>query len=155
VTVHVHLCTTIGVPPDDAWAAMEDIGTHTEWMADAVAISFRTEQRAGVGTEFECLTRIGPFTTTDVMTVTEWRPGVAMGIEHRGVVTGTGRFTLQPVPGGLTELCWDEQLRYPWWMGGVAGERLSRPVFERLWLGNLHRLRARAEAASLPANLRQ
>ena len=145
MTVHVRLCTTIGVPPDEVWAAMADIATHTEWMADAVAITFRTEQHAGVGTEFECLTKIGPFTTTDVMTVTEWRPGVAMGIEHRGVVTGTGRFALEPQPGGLTELCWDEQLRYPWWMGSVVGERASRPVFEHVWRGNLDRLRARAE----------
>jgi hypothetical protein len=148
VTVAVELCETIGVPPETVWAAMEHIETHTEWMADAVAITFRTEQRQGVGTEFECLTRIGPFTTTDVMTVTEWRPGVEMGIEHRGVVTGRGSFTLQALPGGMTELCWHEQLSYPWWMGGPVGERTSKPVFERIWRANLHRLRAKAE--SLP-----
>ena len=116
---------------------MEDIETHTEWMADAVAITFRTEQHTGVGTEFDCLTRVGPFTTTDVMTVTEWDPGVVMGIEHRGVVTGRGRFTLHALPGELTELCWDEELRFPWWMGGPVGERTSRPVFTRLWRANL------------------
>jgi hypothetical protein len=148
VTVDVALCETIGVSPDTVWAAMEDIETHTEWMADAVAITFRTDQRRGVGTEFECLTRIGPFTTTDVMTVTQWRPGVEMGIEHRGVVAGRGSFTLHAVAGGMTELCWHEQLRYPWWMGGAVGERASKPVFERIWRANLHRLRAKAE--SLP-----
>jgi len=147
VTVDVHLCTTIGVPPDAVWAAMEDIATHTEWMADAVAITFRTEQRRGLGTEFECLTRIGPFTTTDVMTVTEWEPGAAMGIEHRGVVTGRGRFSMTARAGGLTELCWDEALRYPLWMGGPVGERMSKPVFARIWRGNLDRLRRRAEQA--------
>jgi Polyketide cyclase / dehydrase and lipid transport len=146
VTVALRLCETIGVPPDVLWAAMEDIESHTEWMADAVAITFRTEQRAGVGTEFECLTRVGPLTTTDVMTVTEWRPGAVMSIEHRGVVTGIGRFTLTARPGGLTELCWDEQLRYPWWMGGPAGEQVSRPIFRRLWQANLARLRAKAES---------
>jgi uncharacterized protein YndB with AHSA1/START domain len=148
VTVEVEICETIGVPPEAVWAAMEDIETHTEWMADAVAITFRTDQRAGIGTEFECLTKIGPFTTTDVMTVTEWRPGVEMGIEHRGVVTGRGSFTLHALPGGMTELCWHEQLGYPWWMGGPVGERTSKPVFERIWRANLHRLRAKAE--SLP-----
>ncbi len=100
VTVEVRLCETIGVTPDAVWAAMEDIETHTEWMADAVAITFRTDQRTGVGTEFECLTRIGPFTTTDVMTVTEWRPGIVMGIEHRGVVTGVGRSRCTRWPAG-------------------------------------------------------
>jgi Polyketide cyclase / dehydrase and lipid transport len=148
VTIDIRLCTTIGVPPDDVWATMEDIGTHTEWMADAVAITFRTEQRRGVGTEFECLTRIGPFTTTDVMRVTEWEPGAAMGIEHRDVVTGRGRFSLAARPAGLTELCWDEELRYPLWMGGPLGERLSKPVFTRIWQGNLDRLRERAEQSA-------
>jgi uncharacterized protein YndB with AHSA1/START domain len=145
VTIEIRLSETIGVPPGAVWTAMEDIETHTEWMADAVAITFRTEQRTGVGTEFECLTKVGPFTTTDVMKVTEWRPGVVMGIEHRGVVTGDGRFTLHALPGGMTELRWDEKLRYPWWMGGPVGEQTSRPVFTRLWRANLARLRAKAE----------
>jgi hypothetical protein len=150
VTVQIRLCETIGVPPDAVWDAMADIETHIEWMADAVAITFRTDQRTGIGTEFECLTRVGPFTTTDVMTVTEWRPGVVMGIEHRGVVTGRGRFTLHALPGELTELCWDEELHYPWWMGGPAGERASRPIFCRLWRANLARLREKAETPSRP-----
>jgi hypothetical protein len=141
----VRLCTTVGVPPDVVWSVMEDIETHTEWMADAVAITFRTERRHGVGTEFECLTRLGPFTTTDVMRVTEWIPGAVMGIEHRGFVTGRGRFTMRSLPTGLTELCWDEQLHYPWWMGGVLGEQISKPVFTRIWRANLDRLRERAE----------
>jgi hypothetical protein len=148
VTVEIRLCETIGVAPDAVWAAMEDLASHTEWMADAVAITFRTEQRAGVGTEFECLTKVGPFTTTDVMTVTEWEPGNVMGIEHRGVVTGSGRFRLRSLPAGMTELCWDERLRYPWWMGGPVGEQSSRPVFTRLWRANLARLRAKADGAS-------
>lgn len=145
MSINVHLCTTIGVPPAAVWAAIEDIDTHTEWMADAVAITFRSDQRTGVGTEFECLTRVGPFSTTDVMTVTDWRPGVEMGIEHSGVVTGRGRFTLHAVGHELTELCWDEVLRYPWWMGGPVGEHASRPVLTRIWRGNLDRLREKAE----------
>jgi hypothetical protein len=147
--VNLRQCITVGVSPDVLWAAMEDIGTHTEWMADAVAITFRGEQRAGIGTEFECLTRIGPFTTTDVMTVTEWQPGAAMGIEHRGAVTGRGRFAMRAVARDLTELCWDEDLTFPWWMGGPLGERTGRPVLRKIWRGNLERLRARAEASSI------
>jgi hypothetical protein len=70
-----------------------------------------------------------------------------MGIEHRGVVTGRGRFTLHAVGGDLTELCWDEELRFPWWMGGPAGEQASRPVLTRIWRANLDRLRTKAERA--------
>ena len=62
-------------PPGHVWATVEDIATHTEWMADAEAIAFRTEQRTGSAPS-STASRVGPFTTTDVMTVTEWRPGV-------------------------------------------------------------------------------
>src|SRR5207342_774019 len=104
--MHIHLCTTIGAPVDGVWATVEDISTHTEWMADAESIEFVTEQRRGVGTEFDCRTRVGPLTTVDRMRVTEWEPGSVMGIEHRGVVTGTGRFTLRATSADLTEFCW-------------------------------------------------
>ena len=37
----------------------------------------------------------------------------AMGIEHRGVVTGRGRFTLAPAPGDRTRFTWTEELHVP------------------------------------------
>jgi hypothetical protein len=147
VTVTIELAVTIGAAPVTVWAALERIESHTEWMADAVAIRFRTDHHQGVGTEFECDTRIGPFRTTDVMCVTEWEPAAAMGIDHRGVVSGHGRFALVPVGAGLTELAWREELRYPWWMGGPFGERVSRPVLARVWRANLRRLRDTVEAS--------
>ena len=152
MSIAIHLCTTIGASSGLVWSEIEDIETHVNWMADAVSITFRTDQHAGTGTEFECLTKIGPLSTTDVMKVTEWEPGAVMGIEHRGVVTGRGRFTLRPVGTALTEFCWDEDLSYPAWMGGAIGERLSRPIFLRLWAGNLKRLRAKIEAKAPPAS---
>jgi uncharacterized protein YndB with AHSA1/START domain len=138
--VKFDLSVDIARPPAEVWAAIERVETHVEWMADAERITFRTEQHAGVGTEFECLTKVGPFRTTDVMTVTEWEPGAVMGIEHRGVVTGTGRFTLSPTTAG-TRFCWAEHLTFPWWMGGPAGSLLSKPLLGRVWRGNLERLR--------------
>jgi uncharacterized protein YndB with AHSA1/START domain len=144
--MRIHLCTTIGAPVDVVWRAVEDVGTHVDWMADAESIRFRSDQRQGVGTEFECVTKVGPFTTMDVMRITEWEPGSAMGIEHRGVVTGSGRFTLTAVGLRLTEFCWAEELRFPVRLGGALGARLGRPVLERIWRGNLERLRDRAEA---------
>jgi hypothetical protein len=148
--MHLHLCTTIGAPVEGVWRTVEDIASHTEWMADAVAIRFHGSQRQGVGTEFECVTRIGPLTTVDVMRVTEWEPGSTMGIEHRGLVTGAGRFTLRAVGVGLTEFCWTEDLRFPLHLGGALGERAARPVFSRVWRANLARLRDRAERAAGP-----
>ena len=46
-------------------------------------------RRSGVGTRFECDTKIGPITLTDVMEITEWKPGKAMGVRHTGLITGT------------------------------------------------------------------
>jgi hypothetical protein len=115
-------------------------------MLDADTITFRSEQHEGVGAEFDCLTRVGPLHTTDRFVVTRWEPGVAMGIEHRGAVTGVGEFRLRPLAAGeSTEFCWEETLTFPWWMGSVAGEQFGRPVLKRIWEGNLRRLKQRVE----------
>jgi uncharacterized protein YndB with AHSA1/START domain len=146
MTARFELCITIGATPDAVWTHLEDLETHSEWMQDAVWVRYRGSQRAGVGTELDCLTKVGPFKTHDVMRVTEWKPGSVMEIDHRGAVTGTGRFELHPVAGGLTEFCWTERLRFPLSLGGLAGEQASRPVLRRVWRGNLERLRAQIEA---------
>ena len=73
-------------------------------------------------------------------------PGRAIGIDHRGMVTGSGRFTLRRRPGGRTRFTWNERLTFPWWMGGPVGEQSSKPIFTRLWRANLARLRAKAES---------
>jgi hypothetical protein len=141
VSIRIVLCTEIPATPTQVWSVVEPIQTHTRWMADAEQIAFVGTQMQGVGTEFDCLTRIGPLRTIDRMCVTEWEPGVTMGIEHRGVVVGRGRFTLAATPSG-TEFCWRELLTFPWWMGGTVGERAAKPVLERVWRANLARLRA-------------
>lgn len=143
----------IDCTPEETWAAVEDIATHVEWMADADSITFTSDQRQGVGTEFECLTRVGPLVTIDVMTVTEWIPARRMGIEHRGVVTGRGHFELEGDGRGRTVFCWEEELRFPAWMGGRIGERAGRPVLERIWRANLARLKAKAEREAAAARL--
>jgi uncharacterized protein YndB with AHSA1/START domain len=144
--MHFHLCITIGAPVEHVWSTIESIETHTRWMADAESITFRTAQRSGVGTEFECLTRVGPFSTVDEMRVTAWEPNAVMGIEHRGMVTGSGTFALRAAGAGITEFCWDEDLEFPVRMGGAVGAWLGRPILRRIWRGNLSRLRDLAEA---------
>jgi hypothetical protein len=144
--VHVHVCITIDVPPPQVWAGIENVERHVDWMRDAESIRFRSDQHAGVGTEFDCVTKVGPLRTTDRMVVTEWTPVAAMGIEHHGLVTGAGRFTLRPSDGG-TEFCWDEELTFPLRMGGRAGEVVARPVLQRIWRSNLERLKQEIERA--------
>jgi hypothetical protein len=147
MTVRIRVCTTIEATPAVVWAEVEQIERHVEWMADAVSIEFVGRRRAGVGTKFASLTRVGPLRANDVAVVTEWEPRRAMEIAHRGVVTGTGRFTLRRRRHHRTRFCWEERLRFPWWMGSVVGERLAKPILKRIWRGNLRALRQRVECA--------
>jgi hypothetical protein len=144
----IEVATTIEASPDEVWAAVEDIGSHVEWMADAEAIRFTTDQTSGVGTRFECDTKIGPLRLTDHMVITAWEPGRSMGVRHTGLVTGEGRFTLTATPDGRTTFAWQEELRFPWWMGGAVGGTAGAPVLRRVWRGNLRRLKAEVERVS-------
>ena len=133
----------IPASPERVWADLRHVGSHVEWMDDAVAIRITSAVREGVGTAFDCDTRVGPFTLTDKMVVTEWREGAAMGIRHTGLVTGTGRFTLTRRGRRATRLCWEEKLVFPWWMGGPVGALIGIQALRRVWRRNLRNLRAR------------
>jgi carbon monoxide dehydrogenase subunit G len=146
----IRVKTTIDAPPRHVWRRLADIADHVSWMADAASIRFTGDQRSGVGTTFECETRVGPLRTLDVMEITEWRERRSMGVTHRGLVTGTGRFSLARARRGRTRLTWDEDLRFPWWLGGLIGSVLARPVLRAVWRGNLRRFAALVTAPGEP-----
>src|SRR6478735_7487086 len=125
--VRIRVDVTIAAPPDAVWTVLEPIEDHVTWMADAESITFVTEQHRGVGTEFDCRTKVGPIRLNDRMVITEWEPARVMGIEHRGIVQGRGRFTIARV-GDTSRFTWTEQLRFPAWMGGPVGEIAAKPV---------------------------
>ena len=138
--------TILAAPPSQVWDDIEDLASHTEWMQDAESIHFTSERRSGVGTTFDCETRVGPFRLTDRMEITSWRPGHEMGVTHQGLVTGTGRFELRRTRSGHTRFTWIERLRFPWYFGGPVGALVARPVLRRVWRTNLANLQARFEA---------
>ena len=144
---HIQVAVEIDAPPADVWSIVEPIERHVDWMADAVAIRFTGESTRGVGTEFECDTKVGPITLTDVMTVTEWQPERTMGVRHTGVVTGTGVFELEPIDlGRRTRFTWTEDLSFPWYLGGRLGEIVGgQAVMKQIWKRNLRRLRSIVE----------
>ena len=145
----VRVSTVMDAPPAAVWAVVEDLAGHVRWMEDAVAIRFRTPQTAGVGTVFDCDTRIGPIRLLDVMEITEWRPRKAMGVRHTGVVTGEGGFRLRRARGRRTRFTWDETFRFPWWFGGrVGGFVGGKPVLTLVWRRNLRKLKALVEGAA-------
>lgn len=140
----INVAVDIGAPPTQVWNDVRDIASHVEWMADAASISFDGDQREGVGTSFEVETRVGPLRTVDHMTVTEWVEGEIIGVAHRGLVVGTGRFTLEPVA-DRTTFRWSERLSLPLRFGGRVGEIVAKPVLTAIWKRNLRGLKRRIE----------
>jgi uncharacterized protein YndB with AHSA1/START domain len=142
----VRASVIIEASPAEVWAAVEDVATHVEWMHDATAIRFTTEQRTGVGTTFDCDTKVGPIKLVDRMEITAWQPGRTMGVRHVGLVTGTGAFTLRDAGRGRTEFLWDETLTFPWWMGASLGGRVGAVLLGQIWKRNLRTLKGLIEA---------
>jgi hypothetical protein len=142
----IRVSTIIDAPPAQVWEEVRHIERHVDWMADAVEIRFTSRRRSGVGTTFDCLTKVGPIRLTDKMEITEWRDAKLMGVRHVGLVTGTGRFTLTKARGSKTRFTWDERLRFPWWMGGPVGGVVGGRIMRQIWKKNLRILKALIES---------
>jgi len=143
ITVSIELAAS----PARVWEIVEPVERHVDWMADAVAIRFTNSQTRGVGTAFDCDTKVGPIKLTDHMEITEWVPEKSMGVKHAGIVTGTGVFTIEPLGNGqYTKFTWSEKLTFPWWLGGPIGEVIGgNIVMKAIWRRNLKKLRALVE----------
>jgi hypothetical protein len=115
------------------WADVRDIDSHVNWMRDTAAIRFLTKGREGSGTRFECDTRVGPFSLTDVMEITAWEDECRTGVPHVGLVEGSGELTLTALDSERTEFRWEDDLTFPWFLGGPIGAFLARPVLRFVW----------------------
>lgn len=146
MTGRIRVSIAIDARPRQVWSRVRDIASHTDWMDDAVAIRYTSPRHTGVGTTFDCDTRVGPVRLTDAMEVVEWSEGRVMGIRHVGLVTGTGRFTLRRRRRGGTVFTWEERLKFPLWMGGPVGTRLAGPILRRTWKRNLANLKRLVES---------
>ena len=140
----VTVSTEIPAAIADVWADVARLETHVEWMADAESIVFRGDARSGVGVIMEVLTRVGPLRTTDVIRVMTWEPPNRIGVVHEGLVEGVGEFRLEPNGAG-TSFTWDEELSFPWYLGGAIAAWVARPVLAWVWRRNLQRLAVRFE----------
>jgi hypothetical protein len=144
---HIQVSIDINAPVSRVWEIVEPVERHIDWMADAVAIRFQTEQTRGVGTTFFCDTKVGPIKLVDVMTITAWEPNAVMGVTHTGVVTGTGEFTLTALSDSSTRFTWTESLVFPWWLGGPIGAIVGgQIVMKAIWRRNLRKLKKLVEA---------
>ncbi len=144
----IRVSIDIAAPVQRVWDIVEPVERHIDWMADAVAIRFQTEQTRGTGTTFFCDTKVGPIKLVDVMTITAWEPGKVMGVKHSGVVTGSGEFTLEAIDEAHTRFTWTETLTFPWWLGGPIGAYVGgQIVMKAIWRRNLRELKKLVEVA--------
>lgn len=142
----IRVSTVVDASPAEVWRQVEHIGSHVDWMQDAVAIRFTSLRHSGVGTTFDCDTKVGPIRLTDKMEITKWQPRRAMGVRHVGLITGSGVFTLRPTRTGGTRFVWKERLHFPWWLGGPFGAVIGGEVLRLIWKQNLRNLKRLIEA---------
>jgi hypothetical protein len=135
----IAITRAVPVSHDRVWEAIANLASHTEWMKDAETLEFVTDQRRGKGTRMEVVTVVGPFRTIDVMEVVGWDEGQSIEVAHRGLITGRGILAVQPRGDGAL-VSWQEELTFPWWLGGPITAWLARPVLAAIWRGNLERL---------------
>ena len=129
----------IDAPQQDVWAALADLGSHDRWMRDAESIVFVTDQTSGVGTRMQVKTVVGPLRTVDEMEVVGWVEGESISVVHQGLITGRGVLAAT-ADGDRTEVTWEEELTFPWYLGGAITAWLAKPVLGSIWRGNLRRL---------------
>lgn len=125
---------------EEVWAELANLANHASWMKDAVELEFLGAQRSGIGTRMRVPTQVGPFRTTDVLEVTGWVEGESISVDHEGLVSGRGQFTLDG--DAPTVVVWEETLRFPWWIGGPVAAVFAHPILRAIWAGNLRRFAA-------------
>jgi carbon monoxide dehydrogenase subunit G len=135
---HIEVSIKIDRPLADVWDRVSRLQDHVHWMMDVESIAFADDRTSGVGTTMRVLTRVGPFTTTDVIVVEEWVEPTSIVVSHRGLVSGDGAFHLEPDDAG-TCFTWRESLRFPWYVGGGLTAFAAKPILVRIWRGNLRR----------------
>ena len=136
----IQISTHINVSPEVLWEELRHIDRHVNWMNDAVSITFTSPTTEGVGTQFSCLTKVGPLKTTDIMTITQWQENKVMGVEHVGLVKGTGTFHIEPHGEGST-ITWKESLSFPLFFLGSLGALAATPLLTYIWKKNLANLK--------------
>ncbi|MEC8334874.1 MAG: SRPBCC family protein [Actinomycetota bacterium] len=143
------ICVSIEIAasPKQVWDVVKDISDHVNWMKDAERIDFLTEKQSGVGTMFDCATKVGPFRLKDKMEITEWVDEKSMGVSHEGLVTGSGRFSLAETNCNGTLFTWEETLHFPFWMGGPLRNPVGTRLLALIWKKNLKLLKEQVEGS--------
>ena len=90
----IRVSTIINKPLEVVWDEVKIMKNHVNWMQDAAKIDFLSLNESGIDTKMKVLTKVGPFSLNDIITVTKWEEMNSIGVVHEGIVTGEGTFYL-------------------------------------------------------------
>jgi|TARA_B100001059_G_C17301860_1_gene317780 hypothetical protein len=137
----IEISTVINKPLNVVWDEVKIMENHVNWMEDAVKIDILSENNSGLNTKMNVLTKVGPITLNDIITVTEWKEKESIGVIHEGIVTGEGVFYLTSLDESKTKFQWVEILKFPFYLGGPLGEIFGGLILKLIWKKNLKNLK--------------
>ena len=137
----IEVSTTINKPIEVVWDEVKIMKNHVNWMQDAAKIDFLSLNESGIDTKMKVLTKVGPFSLNDIITVTKWEEMNSIGVVHEGIVTGEGAFYLSENDDNSTKFEWIEELKAPYYLGGPIAEFFGGFVLKFIWKKNLMNLK--------------
>ena len=137
----IEVSTIIYKPIEVVWDEVKIMKNHVNWMQDAAKIDFISENKSGMDTKMKVLTKVGPLSLNDIITVTSWDEMKSIGVVHEGIVTGEGAFYLSKNTENSTRFDWIETLKAPLYLGGPIAELFGGIVLKAIWKKNLNNLR--------------
>ena len=137
----IKVSTIINKPLEVVWDEVKIMKNHVNWMQDAAKIDFLSVNESGIDTKMKVLTKVGPFSLNDIITVTKWEEMNSIGVVHEGIVTGEGTFYLSENDDNSTKFEWIEELKAPYYLGGPIAEFFGGFVLKFIWKKNLMNLK--------------
>ena len=137
----IKVSTIINKPLEVVWDEVKIMKNHVNWMQDAAKIDFLSLNEFGIDTKMKVLTKVGPFSLNDIITVTKWEEMNSIGVVHEGIVTGEGAFYLSENDDNSTKFEWIEELKAPYYLGGPIAEFFGGFVLKFIWKKNLMNLK--------------
>jgi len=137
----IKVSTIINKPLEVVWDEVKIMKNHVNWMQDAAKIDFLSLNESGIDTKMKVLTKVGPFSLNDIITVTKWEEMNSIGVVHEGIVTGEGAFCLSENDDNSTKFEWIEELKAPYYLGGPIAEFFGGFVLKFIWKKNLMNLK--------------
>ena len=67
----IQVSTVINKPLTTVWDEVKIMENHVNWMEDAAKIDFLSDNTSGIDTKMKVLTKVGPISLNDIITVTE------------------------------------------------------------------------------------